>query len=504
MMLGPLQLVNIAGVTKRIVLTNIIGQGATCRVYKLEGDPAKVVKLLHADEARRQEQKIRAMLLNPPMSTTIDHNGTSYTELVWPQELVYEGDTFRGFTMPALDRDTTFQLHNLFTSRDRADAGIRQDYFFRFHVCLNLAKVVANLHESKHYLIDFKPENVWVHRDTGFVVPLDTDGFSVFDGDSARHPARHYTPQYIAPEAHFTANQNQQAPQSMGEAQDRFALGVLLFQLLNEGIHPYQGEPRAGHIIPNDTQTSIDANLYSYGLTPNSLQRPRSNSVHTHFDKKTRQLFDRCFTNPTGRPSADEWALHLEMLHPKTGSTPLLTCSRNSTHVRFPGLRCAYCARGTITMPHNQQPAPPPLRQHTIAPIDINWRAVGLVVGGLLLVGWLVRPGGAPSAETAAPTAAIYTPPGSKRGAELSPQNQVTASEPTVVGSITRWEEAWGIARVSMTGDVRAGASVYCDNVNDSTTRLELLAPKEGTEIIAAQIAEGAACSSEAPLRSAP
>ena len=35
-----------------------------------------------------------------------------------------------------------------------------------------------------------------------------------------------------------------QTPEDMGEEQDKFALAVIIFKLLNNGIHPFSGAPK--------------------------------------------------------------------------------------------------------------------------------------------------------------------------------------------------------------------------------------------------------------------
>ena len=63
---------------------------------------------------------------------------------------------------------------------------------------------------------------------------FDCDGFSI-QGEQARFPAEFVSEEYIYPEGMA------QSCEDMGEEQDKFALAVIIFKLLNNGIHPFSG-----------------------------------------------------------------------------------------------------------------------------------------------------------------------------------------------------------------------------------------------------------------------
>lgn len=58
---------------------------------------------------------------------------------------------------------------------------------------------------------------------------------SALRGGGERFPAGQFTAEYLAPEFQKTGK----VPEKQEEWQDRFALAVILFQLLNFGLHPY-------------------------------------------------------------------------------------------------------------------------------------------------------------------------------------------------------------------------------------------------------------------------
>lgn len=59
----------------------------------------------------------------------------------------------------------------------------------------------------------------------------------------------------------------------MGEEQDKFALAVMIFKLLNNGIHPFSGVPRKNDGEMLTIQNRIEEYHYAYGLWPDSYRR---------------------------------------------------------------------------------------------------------------------------------------------------------------------------------------------------------------------------------------
>ena len=131
---------------------------------------------------------------------------------------------------------------------------ITEDITWRIAVARNLADVYNTLHNAGYYVVDTKPANIRTYKMVPGVCLLDCDGFklknSPFEGDMI-------TPDYIAPESIG------KPPAQLGREQDIFALSVLIFQLLNNGIHPY-----SGILNKNDTidLLSVDITQINYSM----------------------------------------------------------------------------------------------------------------------------------------------------------------------------------------------------------------------------------------------
>ena len=372
-----------------------VGEGADATVHAIEGHPDFVAKLYRApDDARRA--KLAAMLAAVPDRRVTAHAGRRVVELAWPETLVEAPDDSGqartvGFVMPAVDLREAVLLTELLTPRGRRAAGLSEAVRLRVAAAANLAASVASLHAAGHHVVDLKPSNLHVYRASGLVAILDCDGMSVRGPDGMRYPAHQYTDGYIAPEA----LRRRDRPEALGEAQDRFALAVVVFQLLNNGLHPFQGVPnRAADAVPTTNGERVAAGLYPYGSGAPTLAPPPS-SPHPFLDARTQTLFRRAFdASEDGRPSADEWRDHLRALL-DAGLSP---CPESPDHARFEAKLCATCELDPVIQKRNRRRAFAERRGQTREPAE---SAVGLpsrplgsptlwaVIAVLLVVAWV-------------------------------------------------------------------------------------------------------------------
>src|SRR5690606_2920562 len=123
------------------------------------------------------------------------------------------------------------------------------------------------------------------------------------------------------------------------------ALAVVIFRLLNFGIHPFTGKP-ASQRVPTDIPGRIRAGCYAYGRTPNPAMAPSPVSGHALMPGELREMFDRAFGGRS-RPGAEEWAGLLARYARRDGGQ-LVRCTRNPAHQHFSGLACAACARAQL------------------------------------------------------------------------------------------------------------------------------------------------------------
>lgn len=384
--------------------TNQLGKGATAVIYKVEFESEVVAaKVYHANK-KVDEPKIRAMLSNKPDDIHISFAGVTYPQIAWPfATLKDEHGVTAGYLMPLVDLHDSFSLDYFYDQVlfKKLNAPDEVAFSYKLEIAKNLSLIVAALHKNKHYFIDLKPQNIRVFRQTHIVSLVDCDGFSVADkmaNESSRFPAELISTDYISPEAF----RGKISPKDLGENQDRYALAVILFQLLNNGTHPFQGILLDDEgIATNDEKAA--AGLYPHSIQPNLSIKPRPQSIHFLWDDKTRALFDKAFIGKLDeRPSAEEWARHFEKL---LSEKSLIRCDKeplNIAHMRFKGKECPTCYLQSLKAFKPNLSAPKSsaftateaktTNVKTMSGVELFWLITSFIVFIVMMVGLFNKP----------------------------------------------------------------------------------------------------------------
>ena len=323
------------GHSERIQLGRVINRGgAAGRIYAVEDQPQNVAKIFYnLTKSDTHRKKLESMLLNAPHFPPTVKDGVEYVQIAWPIAILEDDKGFCvGYIMPLINMEKAVSLDHLMQKSIRQKLGLSEKYSYRLFAAYNVASMVAALHQCGHYIIDLKPSNVSVYRDTMIVAMVDCDGFSIQGDKDNRYPADFVSEEYIYPEG-MDLNCSE-----MGEEQDKFALAVIIFKLLNNGIHPFSGVPRKNNDMLT-IQQRIEDYHYAYGSWLDKYQAPHPYSIHNYFDKKTLDLFDRAFVCGQERPTAKEWQEHLwYLLH------NMRQCKQNPDHIYFTSKGCGLCA----------------------------------------------------------------------------------------------------------------------------------------------------------------
>jgi DNA-binding helix-hairpin-helix protein with protein kinase domain len=228
-------------------------------------------------------------------------------------------------------------IHELYSSKSRAEAFPEADFRFLVHVAANIARAFAVVHEQGHVVGDVNHGNLLVGAD-GTVMLIDCDSFQIGNGTNV-FTCDVGVPLFTAPELHGhtfrglvrTANH------------DRFGLAILLFHLLYMGRHPFAGR----YVGPGDMpiEKAVDEYRFAYGpdRATNGMERPPGTVPLETMGAAIAQLFIRAFgrTDRNGtRPDAKTWVEALEKL-----KSSLRVCPQASWH-HYPGglVACPWCA----------------------------------------------------------------------------------------------------------------------------------------------------------------
>ena len=320
-----------------------LGRGATATIYSIRhNDKTWAAKIYH--EGRKPNSaKVLAMLASPPSSTQVEIESLTYPRFAWPIAQLNDSTGAQiGYLMPLVDVRDSYTLDHyydrvLFQKLNRPEEAALS---YKLEIAQNLSTLIAELHKHRHYFIDFKPQNIRVFRRNHVVTLLDCDGFSIF-GNGRRYPAELLSTDYIAPEA----QRRNSLAELLAEPQDRYALAVILFQLLNSGTHPFQGILTTEDIKLNTNDEKAAAGLYPHGVVTDDRIKPRPQSTHHLWLDETRALFDQAFTtgSPTARPSARVWADHFEELLKTKALRRCEKFPKDFEHMRFKEKECPTC-----------------------------------------------------------------------------------------------------------------------------------------------------------------
>lgn len=321
------------------------GEGRVYRAANFSGRAAKIYISGAAEVAEEKRAKIEAMIARPPELLRHFVGGKPIPLFTWPQNIIVDDDDkFAGFLMPEVARDAAVRLMAYLDGRLAARHLSEDDRSLprRIEICRNLASLVAYTHAQHHLIVDMKPDNVFLFKDTAVLCLVDTDSFSISAAGDRRFPASRYMLDYRAPEIILN---EVAAEKVLDEQQDLFALAVMLFQILNNGIHPFSGIV-GGNMEDRSIEGYVRNGMYPYGLSLNPWCGPALASTHTCIERGTRELFDRAFvlvgSNPA-RPTAAEWRNHFDAL---IKSKPYAKCAKKPDqvlHIHFAGLECPQC-----------------------------------------------------------------------------------------------------------------------------------------------------------------
>jgi serine/threonine protein kinase len=317
-----------------IFLKSPIGSGGEANIYTVRIRPelvAKVYKKPHGDYAR----KLAFMIANPPVDPLASSGRVS---IAWATELVTDLGLVVGFLMPKLDTSKAKPIFQYYNPSERRKESPKFSYVSLLRTARNLARAVRSVHSRGYVIGDVNESNVLV-ADDAIVTLVDTDSFQVNDGTTV-YRCTVGKPEYTPPELQGMSFRDV----DRSVEHDLFGLGVLIYQLLMEGTHPFGGVFRGQGEAP-ELKDRIKAGHFPHGrggvpykpmpLAPSFQMLPVA----------LQELFLLCFEvghgNPAARPTAEVWSKALG-----EAEDGLVTCGVNGQHHYSGHLGvCPWCER---------------------------------------------------------------------------------------------------------------------------------------------------------------
>jgi serine/threonine protein kinase len=288
-----------------ISIGTVVGRGGEAIVYRVIGRPGWLAKIYEPAPRPNYMAKLTWMLDHPPANPT---HALNHASLAWPTELLYgQEKDLAGYLMPYIQQAVPILV--VFNPRRRVESLAQFDRRYLHRTARNLATAAGALHTSGYVVGDLNESNVLV-TPSALVTLIDSDSFQVQEthgGQIVTHACPVAKPEYTPPELQDKSlSSTVRSPE-----QDAFGLGVLIFQLLMEGNHPFRAQ-WLGKGDPPPIEERIALGGFPYTSTPDMPVRPPKyapdlNLLHPQISELIRRCFIDGHRDPRLRPDASAW-----------------------------------------------------------------------------------------------------------------------------------------------------------------------------------------------------
>jgi len=319
-----------------VTLNARLGSGGEADVYAVGGQ-ANLVAKVYKNPSDLRTAKLKVMVANPPVDPTA---ANGHISICWPQTLLFDGGECTGFLMHRVDFKTSVPLLELYNpaGRQQVSTGFTWQYLMR--TAVNIASAFESIHSHCYVVGDVNESNV-LATNQALVTLVDCDSMQVYDSSMRRFyrcpvGKAEFTPPELQKMSFSTVDRSQE--------HDNFGLGILIFMLLMEGIHPFANGVWVGAGDPPPIEDRI-RNCYSpYAGSAHVKPMPAAPPFEI-LPPEVRQLVERCFrdghADPAARPTPKEWLACLRQVEPT-----LQTCAQSHLHVYGAHLaNCPWCER---------------------------------------------------------------------------------------------------------------------------------------------------------------
>lgn len=325
----------------------------------------------NAEKMNRLEKKLNYMVDHPV--PTKYPNGTVL--VTWPQDVLYQGDTFIGYVMPKVSN--TQPIYILNRGGKEANKVIpNYDWKKALTVAYNLAELVSYLHKRGIIIGDMNSNNLLVYPN-GLVAIIDTDSFDITDDNTGEHfKCSVGMGEYIPPELQ---GRNLANPSSKFTMQsDNFALAIHIFQLLMKNYHPFNVKVITDYkqsVVENSPEHNITAGNCPYvrnipnctipvgapvmvDMLPEYLQEDFRAVFDYELDPQAADFYQQLTQSIQRRPTGEKWAEDLKkLLH----DSDLVKCEVNSEHYYLRSMgHCELCEAEKHRSTSGPTPPPSP------------------------------------------------------------------------------------------------------------------------------------------------
>jgi DNA-binding helix-hairpin-helix protein with protein kinase domain len=308
-----------------------LARGGEGSVYNVIHHPDLVAKIYHPNHLTPAlQRKLETMVANPPVDDT--RRTLQHVSIAWPEQLLYQNGRFVGYMMKKISQSD--KLYMLIQPQQRKQKYPNIDHRVLYRVARNYAAAMAALHHKNYIVGDVNPNNA-LFNNRSLVTIVDCDSMQVIDRTGQTHLCIVGMDEYTAQELQGKDLRRTKRTQDS----DTFGLAVIIYQLLMQGFHPFQGVPLLG--APNTQMSHVYciANGIFPHITNNQFTPPPAAPAFGALPKELQDTFKRAFLSPNNRPSAKTWQQVLA-----TCEQRLQRCTKNDRHYHPSDGQCVICA----------------------------------------------------------------------------------------------------------------------------------------------------------------
>jgi DNA-binding helix-hairpin-helix protein with protein kinase domain len=310
---------------KPIKIDRQIGKGGEGEVYALADHKDYALKFYTLPDLASREAKVTAMI----KAKLADE----FKLVSFPTAIVADQNKrFAGFIMRLVP--DCKPLYELYAPGSRKNHFPKADYRFLTRAALNIARAVAQVHESGCVIGDINHSGVLVSQQATAAL-IDADSFQITE-NGVRHLCKVGVFDYTPPELQGKAlDQVTRTPNH-----DAFGLAIVIFLLLFMGKHPFSGRFSGEGDMP--MERAIKEHRFAYSIKRQTgLSPPPGASDLTDVPPWLGDMFEQAF-GPQGqsqRPTAAQWVAALERFE-----ETLNKCAGNALHYYSNAAKvCPWC-----------------------------------------------------------------------------------------------------------------------------------------------------------------
>jgi DNA-binding helix-hairpin-helix protein with protein kinase domain len=332
---------------RSIALTHLIAQSGEGEVWRTDF-PGQLAKVYNSPDPSRI-RKLEVMIAYPPTDPNARINHISFA---WPRSLLQDATgKVVGFLMPEITQSV--ELLDVYNPQRRQKVLPGFNWLYLHTTAMNVASIIQAIHAKGYVLGDIKPQNILVNNQALPAV-IDTDSFQVKDPETGvvfNCPVGSdgFTPPELIDKDLGRIEQS--------ELHDRFRLAIIIYLLLF-GDHPFKGKwvgegdsPEPNELLRQGFWAHAPQGL----IQPSRITIPLK-TLHPELQACFRRCFNAGHSNPSVRPTAQEWFKALQV-----ATAELQGCRTNQRHYYSQSHgKCSWCERHA-TLGIDIFPPPPSL-----------------------------------------------------------------------------------------------------------------------------------------------